>query len=868
MKSYRLTLVFGLVLILAGCNSSKQVAQNEKPRSLQLGDKTEYSLKELLSKPREELAALAEECRTKIDFQDRALRDGGLHFNLLPGIRLPLVVPVWHEAKYSSKRAFSLPSYAALDAQDSALALHLARYGDAEAAEKLVEPDDAPALRAILADASERSYPAEWTRFVGLLLHAAEIRTAVGEVDGPTELVLLHRELREMLDTRAAKGALGAALLSPGYDLLKLAAATWRTQKQTGLADQIDQALKEWGNCPTRDVNPLLGRPRKEIARVLKDAGQGRAIVVAPPDRAVDLLELPLPCEGAEAYVAFFDNRDCLSEAWITYGESARGRFPQPAHLAYRISPDPSATTSGAETSGSPSHAFKAAGFEYDMLFPSPGSGVGAIVRIATDKKPLFNIPLPRDFGDLHLDRTFEQNRLRLRPDRRSDILTLSDSKALARIIHPISQPKPDQATFRKAPGHDLLAGISVRYPLGAEGAPPLHQILATLWQNAGVAEVHERYDDDNMYLAFEWHDPQTRYALRLPFTSPAPIIFEATDARQPAEDGERQAAAAAFDRKERAERFRSGKLFTHLGRSLERFELGMPRAQAEQLIPAGKSVVRHDIPGGFAITLFRRPGESEAYVLRRISVRFGKGDKVAELRCRYGDGDPSVANSDWSTEILNPLKKQAGAPLGLAPSWSKFFADSPAQKPDPVCLSWQDDTTALTYQRDAGGVEVILRDCPVDDEDGAPLPPLEYLPQGSGECLLGASRAELLHKWNIEKPVVVGDGALVLTPAEPRAYDALLVWFENDRVSHIVARHEPGNTKPTNPTEWGEAVTLAWRRELGLLGWPCRFDLLKSGALQSLAWRDERTRIRIFWQESDDGAIRLYTEWNDFCGK
>ena len=45
------------------------------------------------------------------------------------------------------------------------------------------------------------------------MLQSARFKLANGEVDGATELVLLHRQLRQLLDARAAAGPLGAALL-------------------------------------------------------------------------------------------------------------------------------------------------------------------------------------------------------------------------------------------------------------------------------------------------------------------------------------------------------------------------------------------------------------------------------------------------------------------------------------------------------------------------------------------------------------------------------------------------------------------------------------------------------------------------------
>src|SRR5204862_7119782 len=120
--------------------------------------------------------------QTKIDYQQRALNEGRLQYYLLPKVRLPLVVPIWQNAKYSTRLAFSVPSYVS-DRKDAPLAFHLARYGDLTAAEKLAEPADIAALSHIQASAAERAYPLEWTRLTALLFHAAEIRLASGEAE-------------------------------------------------------------------------------------------------------------------------------------------------------------------------------------------------------------------------------------------------------------------------------------------------------------------------------------------------------------------------------------------------------------------------------------------------------------------------------------------------------------------------------------------------------------------------------------------------------------------------------------------------------------------------------------------------------------
>jgi hypothetical protein len=56
--------------------------------------------------------------------------------------------------------------------------------------------------------------------------------------------------------------------------------------------------------------------------------------------------------------------------------------------------------------------------------------------------------------------------------------------------------------------------------------------------------------------------------------------------------------------------------------------------------------------------------------------------------------------------------------------------------------------------------------------------------------------------------------------------------------------------------------ITEHWAREFRALGWPSRQDVADS-VLQGLGWSDDRTRIRMFWQESDEGP-RLFTEWKE----
>ena len=185
------------------------------------------SLAELLNASRASLAQHCEELETTIRRQEQKRREGQLQFTLLPDLRLPLVTPVFREAAYSTDRGLSLPPYLKVDGHDSAVALHLARHGDVDAAAKLLEPGDEVTAKLIRDVAPDKAYPVEWTRLVALLLHSNQIALATDNKDGAKNLIALHTQLRDVLDNKAQTSPLGVALLGKGFSTLKQAAAAW-----------------------------------------------------------------------------------------------------------------------------------------------------------------------------------------------------------------------------------------------------------------------------------------------------------------------------------------------------------------------------------------------------------------------------------------------------------------------------------------------------------------------------------------------------------------------------------------------------------------------------------------------------------------
>src|SRR5262249_42967684 len=157
---------------------------------------------------------------------------------------------------------------------------HLARFGDHEAASKLADPADGALKARIDTLQYEKNYPVEWTQLVGLVLHWSELSLASGKSEGATGLVVLHRQLREVLDEKAAAGPLGSALLSFGRKALADAAGAWGGPqgKQPALAEDIEAALKDWGTVPVAEPPLLPGAPKAEVLRFLQVTSQGKTV--------------------------------------------------------------------------------------------------------------------------------------------------------------------------------------------------------------------------------------------------------------------------------------------------------------------------------------------------------------------------------------------------------------------------------------------------------------------------------------------------------------------------------------------------------------------------------------------------------------
>ena len=326
----------------------------------------------------------------------------------------------------------------------------------------------------------------------------------------------------------------------------------------------------------------------------------------------------------------------------------------------------------------------------------------------------------------------------------------------------------------------------------------------------------------------------------------------------------EREIAAKQFDSKERAARWKDGKPLTRINRGLPladlgSLQLGQPKSEAHKILEAVPDKRLTPLPdGGFNLLFLSQPPAGVTFWPRELFVRFDESEQVAEIRARYQDGITLPAKT--RPALLDLLKKTAGAPLKAEPTWLGVWTDLP-RTAAPICYRWRDDTTVLTFQRDAYTTEVAVRDCPLDAPHGVELPPLAFCYRGIAGCQLGDRRSEIMTRWKINQPTLTNDNALVLAPADG-PYDALLVYFSDGPdgiINRIVAQHR---AKPTDSAATREILD-AWGADVDHLGTIRRRDNPAPPLLSAMSFHDDQTRVRIFGQQTVTGP-RLYTEWRD----
>ena len=294
---------------------------------------------------------------------------------------------------------------------------------------------------------------------------------------------------------------------------------------------------------------------------------------------------------------------------------------------------------------------------------------------------------------------------------------------------------------------------------------------------------------------------------------------------------------------------------------------------RALEILPPA-NYIRFPVSDGLGILFQESTPVKAVWSPRQWIVRFGPGDKVAEIRVRCEEGQ--IKPSPGNPGLLEILLGKGGSGEKRPAPWQGLWGDLPPQG-NALLVAWADDQTAVTYQRDAGGSELTLRDCPRDQPDGIVLPPVTYVSRGVPGVQLGDRRADVLAAFQVTKPQVLNDGG-VLLPAGNTGYAQVVVYFEpgaDGKVTRILARHhilrpqdvrQPNDTRPvlTGGVDNGQVVGPFMRANVQQLGVVRRVDGLSSRGEQGWGWHDDRTRLRLFTWNQPDG-LALMSEWRNW---
>lgn len=663
-----LTILLGL--LLAGCRrATVDVPEAPPDTQTRLGEATAVDLAAWLKLPRAELAKLADEWAETVRAQRKAIGTNPASVDLLPGLLPPLRVAVFYQATFTPAAGVSLPPYLAAGKRDAAVSLHLARWGDHEAAARLADPKDTALAARLTALRGGRQLPVEWTRLVSLVLISSQLKLSMGDVDGANQLVALHRQLRGLIDGKTAGGPAAATLLSSGKIALQKAAAAWREPKRNkvALVEDLEAALADWGTPPAPAVP--FASPAAEVSALLGAPISGKTIVASTPAavaRAMDLLSFALPVEGVEVVVAFLDDNDRLARVLVGYQSGIDRQYPNPAQLAYHFL-EAGATGQDEEKSAAlVQQRFSTGAIHCDVLRTNRSPALGDLVQLTPVKgDPAARPRSLRDFGPVHLDRSFEAGRVAVAPRLLGPSINTSDSAVLERVAGTLETPRPSLFLLHRDRTHDVVAGLEMSWKAD-ENRTALSRLLPSLWDDYGPARVDAVEDAAGSYLTFTWTDDTTRVQLRLAFDERGPIL-SVHDMQDATRLPERQQLAQRRDAEDRQARLKAGKPDTRLPRSpgdvLERLQLGQPRAEALAALPEGEGFRRADVPGGVSLVLTTPAPAAVPYLLRQVLLRFAD-DRVSEIRLRYAPGTVAAKKGESLLDQLGDARAGAGQPM------------------------------------------------------------------------------------------------------------------------------------------------------------------------------------------------------------
>jgi hypothetical protein len=844
-------------LLLTGCGFGKRANPDEVPEdnTTRLSETVSVDVSAWLSKPRAELAKLCAEADAEAQDRVAALRDGKATGALLPGLLVVVQAPVFRQAEYRKGLGFSVPAHVKGDKPDAPAALHLARYGDHEAALKLADDQTRKGVDALKLS---RNYPVEWTRLVGLTLTDAELRLAAGDPEGAAVLVRVHEQLSKLLDAKTKASPLGTVLLGQGRRALQKAARAWRDPsiKKTGLAEDCETALAAWG-----DVAPqrLPGLDAAQLAAVFGKPGKAHSASGKALDRAADLLGLPFPAEGLLAVGAFADADGTLASVQLAYRPGIAEKYPRPEDLGLWLEERSLLPAKEQKFGALMRQEFVGLGLSAEVFRTNNSSTLGALVTLNAPKAE--PAPGPRDhrsFGPAHLDLPYSVARDLAAPTQVKPTLTLRDKKQLASLADGLDVPALANAVLQRNPDADLIARARLTWSREA-GADEGGRLLAGLWSAYGRGKVYAASAKGDG-LVLQWEAPSTRTQFLAPSDGTGPVLT-AMDIQPDKGLAARQKAALARAASERKARLAAGKADSRLeagpetinGLILKGLSVGSTKDEAEAalaLLPDGTSHRQTKLPDGRSVAILTEHSAGAAFWARQVLVRYD-GDKVAEVRVRYSEGLAAVKKGETLEARLTGDERQGTGEV-IAGTWVGLWTDVSARK--PIMRRWRDDRIIRTYQRDATGSEVVWRARPEDD---GPSKPWYFVSRGPQGVSLGQPREKVIKA--LGKPVALDGEAEWFRMPVGSPYEMVLVEWEGGRASRIQAVER--QTVRTQAADALKALQRSWGRDLPRLGYFRRHEDAHGPILGSMYWHDDGIRVWTCVQDESTKA-RVLTEW------
>ena len=312
-----------------------------------------------------------------------------------------------------------------------------------------------------------------------------------------------------------------------------------------------------------------------------------------------------------------------------------------------------------------------------------PQNGVLAPGLALAEEKPAGQTPaLKRDFGAINLDRSFEQNRVRIAPEQSADTIQTDRAAALDEITSPCSTLRPRESSW-PSDRCDLTESLTMAHS-PEDTALPLCQVALPLWATwdpvrCGVDDQH------GGHLALVWEDARTRYELCSPYIAGQQLEFTVRHRAGSEKLDERAAQVSALDQAERTARINSGKPLVRLPRylELEQIGLGMSLDQVMPALPVGQAIIKQNIPEGISVTFAGKlPHDLNMWSGRCFSASMPR--TPGQIRFRYAAGSTGNQSATWHKELLAGLKKQGGASPANHFVLEGDLVDLPVQQPAP----------------------------------------------------------------------------------------------------------------------------------------------------------------------------------------